>query len=106
MRDLTPEEVTELFATTQAIARALEPHYQRTALNIAIQDGVDAGQTVPHVHVHILPRCKADFARNDQVYEELDSMANDTRKPRTAAEMAAEALELRALFPAENNPEP
>jgi bis(5'-adenosyl)-triphosphatase len=28
------------------------------SFNIAIQDGVGAGQTVPHVHVHVIPRIR------------------------------------------------
>ena len=33
-----------------------------------LQDGPAAGQTVPHVHVHIIPRRFADFdGNNDQV---------------------------------------
>ena len=31
-----------------------------------------AGQTVPHVHVHIIPRNKGDWANNDDIYKELD----------------------------------
>lgn len=33
------------------------------------QDGAQAGQTVPHVHVHILPRKGGDFKNNDEVYD-------------------------------------
>jgi diadenosine tetraphosphate (Ap4A) HIT family hydrolase len=54
--DLTSEEVSDLFATVHKVAPVIERHYQGDSLNIAIQDGASAGQTVPHVHVHILPR--------------------------------------------------
>ena len=30
--------------------------YKASSLNIAVQDGEDAGQSVAHVHVHIIPR--------------------------------------------------
>ena len=40
---------------------------------ISIQDGAEAGQTVEHVHVHILPRHVGDFANNDDVYEKLQT---------------------------------
>ena len=63
--------MTDLFATVQRVSRTLERVYKASALNIAIQDGVDAGQSVPHVHVHILPRVKADLDHrggSDAVY--------------------------------------
>jgi diadenosine tetraphosphate (Ap4A) HIT family hydrolase len=56
LSELTPEEVSDLFTTVHRVGPVIERHYQGDALNIAIQDGVSAGQTVPHVHVHILPR--------------------------------------------------
>ena len=56
LSDLTSEEVSDLFATVHRVGPVIERHYHGDALNIAIQDGVSAGQTVPHVHVHILPR--------------------------------------------------
>ena len=40
---------------------------------MSIQDGVAAGQSVPHVHVHILPRRTTDFEGvNDRVYSALE----------------------------------
>ena len=35
------------------------------------QDGEQAGQTIPHVHVHIIPRVAGDFLNNDQIYVEV-----------------------------------
>ena len=36
--------------------------------NIAMQDGRSAGQSVPHVHVHILPRKGNEFSPPDRVH--------------------------------------
>jgi diadenosine tetraphosphate (Ap4A) HIT family hydrolase len=43
---LDPEEINDLFLSTQLIARKLEEYYQAKSLSIAIQDGQYAGQTV------------------------------------------------------------
>lgn len=60
---------------------------------------------VPHVHMHIIPRRKDDYPNNDDIYEDLDERNNhlkgpdnETRKPRSAADMKEEADQLRALF--------
>uniref|UniRef100_A0A674EWU9 Bis(5'-adenosyl)-triphosphatase n=1 Tax=Salmo trutta TaxID=8032 RepID=A0A674EWU9_SALTR len=70
-RDLHPDEVADLFTTTQRVADLVEKRFQASSLTIAIQDGPEAGQTVKHVHVHVLPRKAGDFERNDNVYDEL-----------------------------------
>ncbi|KAJ1331627.1 bis(5'-adenosyl)-triphosphatase [Microdochium nivale] len=46
------------------------------SFNIAIQDGADAGQTVPHVHVHVIPRIPGHTAKDgstigDAIYEDM-----------------------------------
>ena len=88
------------------VQRVIEREYNTTSSTLAIQDGPLAGQTVPHVHVHVLPRKEGDFARNDDIYDELEkwrgeagsNALDDDRPPRSAEEMAAEANTLRALF--------
>ncbi|XP_012696583.2 bis(5'-adenosyl)-triphosphatase isoform X1 [Clupea harengus] len=101
-RDLSPDEVADLFSTTQRVANVVEQHFCGTSLTIAIQDGPEAGQTVKHVHVHLLPRKTGDFERNDSVYDELQKHDKENEdvpsKWRTEEEMAAEASVLRNLL--------
>ena len=54
--ELAPEEVADLWCLAQRVGAAIEPHFGAASLTLAIQDGPLAGQTVPHVHIHILPR--------------------------------------------------
>ncbi|GAA5910908.1 hypothetical protein JCM6882_001928 [Rhodosporidiobolus microsporus] len=72
-KDLTPEEVGDLFASVHQISRVIEQEYKAQALNIALQDGPLAGQSVPHVHVHIIPRRAKDFEPIDEMYSALDN---------------------------------
>jgi len=44
-----------------AVARAeLEREYRPAGYNIGINDGAAAGQTVPHLHIHLIPRYDGD----------------------------------------------
>ncbi|XP_048403292.2 bis(5'-adenosyl)-triphosphatase isoform X2 [Stegostoma tigrinum] len=101
-RDLQPDELIDLFQTSQKVANVVEQHFKATSLTIVIQDGREAGQTVKHVHVHVLPRKKGDFSRNDNVYEELQKHDQETLEEsshwRTEEEMASEAADLRKYF--------
>ncbi|KAM7171008.1 bis(5'-adenosyl)-triphosphatase isoform 2-T11 [Macrochelys suwanniensis] len=49
-RDLRPEEVVDLFQTTQMVGNVVEKHFCGTSLTISIQDGPEAGQTVKAGH--------------------------------------------------------
>jgi bis(5'-adenosyl)-triphosphatase len=58
----------------------VERVYGAASLNIAVQDGVHAGQSVPHVHAHIIPRKAADLDHaggTDAVYDLLDGDEGD-----------------------------
>jgi len=65
LEELSTEEYTDLWLTVREVQSALKQHFASQAFNVAVQDGREAGQSVPHVHVHILPRKSGDFERND-----------------------------------------
>jgi len=95
-----------------SIGKRLEAHYKCSSLTFVIQDGHEAGQTVNHVHVHIMPRRKGDFEHNDQVYREVCSLPSccittdrtlfqieKERPPRSELDMTNDAANLAVLFP-------
>ncbi|KAJ9635845.1 Dinucleoside triphosphate hydrolase [Coniosporium tulheliwenetii] len=107
LRDLTPAEISDLFLTVQRVSRMIERVFNATALNIAVQDGADAGQSVPHFHAHVIPRREGDLeGGGDAVYRLMEGEEGDTgrrrgqfpavdadevRKPRSEEEMRREA---------------
>lgn len=97
--DLSPTEIADLFCCVQRVQKAIEEEARVTSSTISIQDGPEAGQTIEHLHVHILPRRKGDFASNDSVYEMLEKHdkheIEDHRVIRSEEDMAAEAHILR-----------
>jgi len=94
-KDLSSDEVADLWVSTQKVSTTLESHYKANSLTLAIQDGASAGQTVLHVHVHVIPRQPGDFENNDDIYRELDKKE---RIARTEEAMAQEANIYRGLF--------
>ena len=54
--DTTPEEKASLFLLVERAKGILDKKYQPSAYNIGINDGSAAGQTVPHLHIHLIPR--------------------------------------------------
>lgn len=105
--DLSVDETSDLWITAKKVGGCLESYLKASSLTFTIQDGPDAGQTVPHVHIHILPRKKGDFEKNDEIYDELDMKEKELkhkldldkeRKDRTVEEMTQEADEYRMLF--------
>lgn len=57
----TDERMAMLALLDQAKA-AVEDQYHPNAYNIGINDGTAAGQTVPHLHLHLIPRYSGDVA--------------------------------------------
>ncbi|KAF9906666.1 hypothetical protein EC991_000391 [Linnemannia zychae] len=111
-----------MFQSAQRIGKVIEKEYGATSLTIACQDGPAAGQSVPHCHVHVIPRRLGDFVNNDDIYEKITANStellshpekvaavlvntvankgvdNEERRPRTEKEMAQEAARLESLL--------
>lgn len=74
----------------------LERVHGTSSSTVTVQDGELAGQTVRHVHCHVMPRRLGDFTQNDDIYVELsrhDKIGEKTRRP--VEEMIAEAASYR-----------
>jgi len=54
--DLTPEGTAALIRTTQKVARAVKKALDTPGVMLAQLNGAAAGQSVFHVHFHIIPR--------------------------------------------------
>lgn len=107
--ELRADEVTDLFMTIQRVSSLLKTLYKTSSVNIGISDGVLAGQSVPHVHAHVIPRqyegdydddaLYGDMAKNDSEWDAARKVQGfDTSGPRPARtdhDMAKEAAWLR-----------
>jgi diadenosine tetraphosphate (Ap4A) HIT family hydrolase len=60
IEDLEAVEWTELFELVREVCRGLSERDGVDALNVGVNSGVAAGQTVDHAHVHVIPRRLGD----------------------------------------------
>ena len=60
--ETTEAERTALHALLAEAKLAVEAEFAPHGYNIGINDGAAAGQTVPHLHMHLIPRYTGDVA--------------------------------------------
>ncbi|MEJ2345570.1 MAG: HIT family protein [Gammaproteobacteria bacterium] len=60
--ETTPAERNAILGALDEAKRALDAEFAPAAYNIGINDGSAAGQTVGHLHVHLIPRYEGDQA--------------------------------------------
>ncbi len=58
--DLTPEEEAATMALLHREAAALREELSPAGFNIGINVGYQGGQTIDHVHLHLIPRFEGD----------------------------------------------
>jgi histidine triad (HIT) family protein len=54
--DLSPDGASAMMATTQKVAKAVKTGLNAPGIMLAMLNGSPAGQSVFHVHFHIIPR--------------------------------------------------
>ena len=79
--NLTPEEYADcmvLIKTSQKTLCKLDGTI--SGFNIGVNDGEDAGQTIPHCHIHLIPRRKGDVSNPRGGIRNLIEVKGDWQK--------------------------
>ena len=85
--DLSPAGAAAMMATTQRVAKAVKKGLDTPGLMIAQLNGSPAGQSVFHVHFHIIPRSAgADFRLHARQMEEPEKLKAIADKIKAALE--------------------
>ena len=58
--EISPGEQAALVGAIDHVRERIEQAHSPDAYNIGVNSGEAAGQTVPHVHLHIIPRYQGD----------------------------------------------
>lgn len=93
LKDLENDEKEDLFMVLKKVHEVVRTVNKSSGVTTGIQTGASAGQTVKHLHVHVLPR-KSEVVGDDNAT--LDAFRD--RPERSLAEMSAEASMLRPFF--------
>lgn len=59
--EITDIERAALFKLLDRAQELVSEQHQPDGFNIGINDGAAAGQTVPHLHIHLIPRYDGDL---------------------------------------------
>jgi bis(5'-adenosyl)-triphosphatase len=68
---LSDNEVCHFFIFARKITDFLSSHFKADGFDWALQDGMSAGQTVGHVHLHMIPRWFGDLPSPGDWYTRL-----------------------------------
>jgi diadenosine tetraphosphate (Ap4A) HIT family hydrolase len=58
--DATEEEVNAIYRLIHEVKIINDKKYKPDGYNVGVNIGYDAGQTIMHLHVHLIPRYKGD----------------------------------------------
>lgn len=79
--ELPDEDASKIMIVAKKIATAIEKAYHCDGVNILQNNGEAAGQTVFHLHVHVIPRFKGDTVnigwKQGDMPEDLDAICKE-----------------------------
>lgn len=60
MEDLREGDAAALFKALHGLVGPIQAAVEAPASTIGVNNGVESGQEVPHVHIHVIPRFRGD----------------------------------------------
>lgn len=95
--ELTDKEISDIFALTTLVKAALRKTFKAEGFNFAWNEGKDYGQSVPHFHLHVVPRSPGDEGITE--YEPRKFLYRPgSREDSPETELAAVAAEISQIF--------
>jgi histidine triad (HIT) family protein len=58
--DITPDELNSLIQSVKTVGKLLTDSLKLKGYNVTVNNGEIAGQVIPHIHFHIIPRAEGD----------------------------------------------
>jgi diadenosine tetraphosphate (Ap4A) HIT family hydrolase len=58
--ELSNDEVDSLFQLSKKVKMIIDEKYKPDSYNLGVNNGLEAGQTIPHCHIHVIPRYSGD----------------------------------------------
>ena len=101
LRSLPDDLITEFFLFAREVTETLLSYYHANAFDWSIQDNEAAGQTIPHLHLHIVVRHPADLPNPGDWYPLLDAReksGSEVRPRLRASEYTKITEQLRSAY--------
>ncbi len=70
--DIPDNLMLELIQFSRKIIKVLQNVFNTSSYNWTLQEGIEAGQTIDHLHLHIIPRLNNDFKEPGDWYPKLE----------------------------------
>lgn len=69
--EMTEDEISSFFSFARKVTAFLCEIYEADAWDWSLQEGEEAGQSVKHLHLHIIPRKPSDLKEGEEWYQKL-----------------------------------
>jgi bis(5'-adenosyl)-triphosphatase len=71
LTELSDQDLGEMMVFARKVTSLLKTVFNCNGFDWTIQDGESAGQTIPHLHLHIIPRKPLDLPSSNEWYSKI-----------------------------------